>query len=281
MQHQLVAVVPLFLFRLLNRMTLITSWNVNSIKARLPIVVEWLKSFNPDVVFFQEIKCVKEAFPYSQFEDLGYNVEVEGQKSYNGVAILSKFPIEVELSSLPGDESDVQARYIEAFIKDFRIASIYLPNGNPTRTIEGYDHEKFTYKLSWMQRLIERTKRLLASEEAFILGGDYNLCPTDGDCYDPKAFEDDALCRSESRSKFREMLHLGLTDAIANFEPRPHQYTYWGYQGGAWNRDNGLRIDHFLLSPQAADRLKESGIDKIPRSKAKTSDHTPIWFIID
>lgn len=259
----------------------IATWNVNSIKARLPRVLEWLDESAPDIVLLQELKCVAEAFPSMEIEDKGYNVAVSGQKTYNGVAILSKSPIEVEHTALPGDETDEQARYLEALIGNVRVASIYLPNGNPTRNDDGTDHDKFLYKLAWMDRLIEHTQGLLKTEDIFVLGGDYNLCPTDGDCHDPSAFADDALCRPESRARYRALMNLGLTDADPALHPEPHRYSYWDYQAGAWARDNGLRIDHLLLSPQAADRLTETGIDKGPRDREKPSDHTPVWCTLN
>ena len=258
-------------------MTTIATWNVNSIKARLPRVVEWLATFSPDIVLLQEIKCVSEAFPAMEIEDLGYNVATAGQKTYNGVAILSKFPIEVDHTQLPGDENDEQARYIEAFTGGFRVSSIYLPNGNPTRDEDGNNSEKFLYKLGWMDRLNAHVKTLLKGDEAIVLGGDYNLAPADRDVYDPKALADEALCRSESRARFRTLMNMGLTDAIAVKLGVGSHYTYWDYQRGAWSKDNGLRIDHLLLSPQAADRLDGAGIDKEPRGKEKASDHTPVW----
>ena len=255
----------------------IATWNVNSIKARLPRVLEWLGEFQPDVALLQEIKCVDEDFPGLEIGDAGYNVATSGQKSYNGVAILSKRPIEVERRALPGDESDEQARYIEALIGDVRVASIYLPNGNPTRDDDGKDSDKYRYKLKWMERLRAHAGELLAMEDAFVLGGDYNICPTDGDVYDAAAFADDALCRQESRKRFRAIQHLGLTDAFRTFDGAPGRYSYWDYKAGAWQKDNGLLIDHLLLSPQAADRLKAAGIDRTPRGKEKASDHTPVW----
>ncbi len=257
-------------------MTTIATWNVNSIKARLPRALEWLSEANPDIVLLQELKCVSEAFPTEAIEELGYNVETSGQKTYNGVAILSKFPIEVDHRELPGDPEDEQARYIEAFTGDIRVASIYLPNGNPTRDEEGNDHPKFLYKLGWMDRLKTHMQSLLVGDEAIVFGGDYNICPTDLDCYDPVAFADDALCRPESRRRYREFLNLGLTSAIDATLGAGH-YSYWDYQRGAWPKDNGVRIDHLLLSPQAADRLEGAGIDKGPRGKEKASDHTPVW----
>jgi exodeoxyribonuclease-3 len=255
----------------------IATWNVNSVKARLPRVLEWLAEFQPDVALLQEIKCVDEAFPTLEIGDAGYNVATAGQKSYNGVAILSKHPIEVERTALPGDDDDEQARYIEAFIKDVRVASIYLPNGNPTRNEDGSDHDKFTYKLGWMDRLRQHAAQLLETEDAFVLGGDYNICPTDGDVYNPEGFADDALCRPESRGRFRAIVNLGLTNAFRVYDRTPGRYSYWDYQAGAWQKDNGLLIDHLLLSPQAADRLQGAGIDRTPRAKEKASDHTPVW----
>lgn len=262
-------------------MVKIATWNVNSIKARLPRVVEWLSEVAPDIVLLQELKCVAEAFPAMEIEELGYNVAVSGQKTYNGVAILSKSPIDVELYALPGDEDDDHARYIEAMIGDLRVASIYLPNGNPTRNDDGTDSDKFLYKLRWMERLVDHTRALLDHEDTFVLGGDYNLCPSDDDVYDPPAFVDDALCRPESRARYRTLMNLGLTEAFSTLHASAHRYSYWDYQRGAWPRDNGVRIDHLLLSPQAADRLHDAGIDKGPRAKEKASDHTPVWCTLD
>lgn len=252
----------------------IATWNVNSIKARLPRVLEWLREAAPDVALLQELKAETKAFPAPEIEDLGYGLAVAGQKTYNGVAVLSKHPLEDVVTRLPGDEGDVQARYVEALVAapaPVRVASIYLPNGNPVGS------DKFAYKLAWMARLRAHAARLLRREEAFVLGGDYNVAPTDDDVYDPVAWRGDALCRPESRSGFRALLNLGLTDAFRALHGEPHVYTYWDYQGGAWPKDWGLRIDHLLVSPQAADRLAASGIDKGPRGKAKASDHTPVW----
>lgn len=252
----------------------IATFNVNSIKARLPRVLAWVKAAKPDVALLQEIKCLDDAFPALEFEDMGYNVVVKGQKTYNGVAILSRFPLEDVVKELPGDETDDQARYIEAFVScaiPLRVATIYLPNGNPVES------EKYPYKLRWLERLRARAKDLLALEEVLVLGGDYNVAPTDDDVYDPESWGNDALCRPESRAAFRAILNLGFTDAYRALNPEPHEYTYWDYQGGAWNKDHGLRIDHLLLSPQAADRLEASGIDRKERGKDKASDHTPVW----
>lgn len=250
----------------------IATWNVNSIKARLPRVLDWLGSNQaPDVALLQETKVVDDGFPTLEIEDLGYNIAVHGQKSYNGVAILSKRPIEDVMRGLPGDDGDEQARYIEATIGTVRVASIYLPNGNPV------DSEKFPYKLAWMERLIARARELLEQEETFVYGGDYNVCPEDRDCYDPVGFANDALCRPESRSRFRQLVYLGLTEAYRALHPDLVSYSYWDYTGGAWQKDHGLRIDHLLLSPQAADRLTACDIDRTPRGKERPSDHTPVW----
>lgn len=259
----------------------IATWNVNSVKARLPRVLEWLAEFQPDIALLQELKCIDDAFPTLEIGDAGYNIATSGQKTYNGVAILSKHPIEVEHRALPGDESDEQARYIEALIGDLRVASIYLPNGNPTRDETGADSEKYRYKLAWMDRLRAHAEKLLETEDAFVLGGDYNICQTDGDVYNPEGFADDALCRPESRKRFRAIVNLGLTNAFRVFDQTPGRYSYWDYKAGAWQKDNGLLIDHLLLSPQAADRLKAAGIDRTPRGREKASDHTPVWCELD
>jgi exodeoxyribonuclease-3 len=259
----------------------IASWNVNSIKAHIGNVLAWLRAAKPDVVLMQEIKCTEEQFPRLEIEDLGYNLAIVGQRTYNGVAILSKHPLTMEMAALPGDDGDSHARYVEGVIEVprngtpghdiVRVASIYLPNGNPT------DSDKFPYKLAWMDRLRARAAELLALEEVLVLGGDYNVAPADIDVYDPEGWRGDALCRPESRSRFRALLHLGLTDAIRALHPEPRMYTFWDYQAGCWQRDEGLRIDHLLLSPQAADRLCGSGVDRGPRDREKPSDHTPAW----
>lgn len=249
----------------------IATWNVNSIKTRLPHLLSWLEAFSPDIVLLQEIKCVSESFPTIEVEDLGFNVAVHGQKTYNGVAILSRHPMEVEQVGLPGNVEDEQARYLEVFTGGIRAASIYLPNGNPT------DSDKFSYKLDWMNRLREHVMTLLPHEEALVLGGDYNVAPTDGDVFDPEGWADDALCHPRSRSQFRALMHLGLTDAFRALNTEIGRYSWWDYRAGAWNRDQGARIDHLLLSPQAADRLTGSGIDRNPRGWEKPSDHTPVW----
>lgn len=253
----------------------IATWNVNSIKARLPNVLEWLEEAKPDVALLQEIKTVDENFPVMEIEERGYNCAVHGQKSYNGVAILSKHPLSDITTGLPGDKDDDQARYVEAWVEagddSVRVASIYLPNGNPV------DTDKFPYKLKWMDRLAARAQDLLHVEEPVVLGGDYNVIPADGDCYDPGAWADDALFRPETRAKFRTLLNMGYTEAWRTLHNETHVYSFWDYQKGAWQKDNGIRIDHLLLSPQAADRLVACEIDKDPRGKTKASDHTPVW----
>jgi exodeoxyribonuclease-3 len=214
-----------------------------------------------------------EAFPRLEVESAGYNVAVHGQKTFNGVAILSKRPIEVR-TGLPGDESDVQARYIEATVTDgnsvIRVACIYLPNGNPVGT------EKYTYKLAWMDRLIAHSRDLMRLEEPLVLAGDYNVIPSPRDCHDPAAWANDALFLPQTREKFRTLLNLGFTDALRAVRDDAGLYTFWDYQAGAWQRNNGIRIDHLLLSPQAADRLKSVEIDKDMRAREKSSDHVPI-----
>jgi len=249
----------------------IATWNVNSIKARLPRLLEWLEAAQPDVVLLQELKVTDAAFPMQPIEDLGYNIATHGQKTYNGVAILSKRPIEDVRCGLPGDVNDEQARYIDAMVDTVRVASIYLPNGNPT------DSDKFLYKLAWMDRLIDHARDMLKYDEIMVLGGDYNVIPEDRDCYDPVAFADDALCLPESRARWRQLQYLGLTEAFRARHPEISAFSYWDYQGGAWQKDNGVRIDHLLLSPQAADQLGKVGIDRTPRGKERPSDHTPVW----
>lgn len=252
----------------------IATWNINGIKARLETVKTWLGSASPDIACFQEIKSVDEGFPAEIFEELGYNVAVHGQKGFNGVALLSKIPFDEVIRGLPGDDDDVQARYIEGVISVpsgvVRVANIYLPNGNPI------DSDKFPYKLSWMERLKARVKELLTFEEPFVVAGDYNVIPTPEDVYDPAAWVNDALFRPESRAHFQSLLNLGLTDAFRACHDEPHQFTFWDYQAGAWQKNHGLRIDHLLLSPQAADRLVSCDIDSEPRGWEKPSDHVPV-----
>jgi exodeoxyribonuclease-3 len=253
----------------------IATWNVNSIKARLENAVAWLKQENPDVVCLQELKCEDQAFPTATFEELGYNVITHGQKSYNGVAILSKQRPEDVRRGLDGEDDDVQARYIEAVIPGksgaVRVASIYLPNGNPPAT------DKFAYKLRWMDRLTAHAKKLLALEEPLVLAGDYNVIPTRLDAKNPDAWTGDALFQPESRAKFRTLVNLGFSDAIRQVHgDAPGLFTFWDYQAGAWQRNNGIRIDHLLLSPQAADLLADALIAREVRTQERPSDHVPV-----
>ena len=252
-------------------MVKIATWNVNSIRARLPRVLEWLESFRPDVALLQELKATDETFPRMEIEDLGYNIEIHGQKNFNGVAILSKNPIEDVSRGLPGNEADEQARYIEGFTAGVRVASIYLPNGNPA------PGEKFDYKIRWMECLCEHMRERLTLDEAIVFGGDYNIIPSDDDVHDAEAWAGDALCRPEARNRYRRMIYLGLTDAFRVIHSEPHRYSFWDYQGGAWQKDFGVRIDHLLLSPQATDLLEDCNIDREPRGRPKASDHTPVW----
>lgn len=256
----------------------IASWNVNSINARLETVLRWFEEAKPDVACLQEIKCVDEKFPAEALERLGYNVAVHGQKTYNGVALVSKTPLEDVRRGLPGDETDEQARYIEAVVSGptpVRVASIYLPNGNPAGT------EKFTYKLAWMERLNAHVRELLAYEEPLALMGDYNVIPEPRDAAHPENWVDDALFRPESHAAFRALKWLGLTEAFMAIDGAPESYTFWDYQAGAWQRNNGIRIDHALLSPQAADKLKSCVIHRDVRGWDKPSDHVPIVVDLD
>ena len=257
----------------------IATWNINGIKARIDTLQEWLKQTEPDVAVLQEIKSVDENFPNEVFEDLGYNVETHGQKSFNGVAILSKRPLEDVSRGLPGDDSDEQARWIEATISGddgtVRLSGLYLPNGNPA------PGPKYDYKLAWMERLQARASELLALEEPVILLGDYNVIPQPEDAARPEVWTDDALYRPETRAAFRRLMAQGWTDGIRAFAPSGERFTFWDYQAGAWQKNNGIRIDHLLMSPEAAINLKGCVIDKHTRGWEKPSDHVPIWIDYD
>jgi exodeoxyribonuclease III len=249
----------------------IATWNVNSIKARLPHLIAWLRDAAQDVLLLQETKVADEAFPALEIGDLGYNMAAVGQKAYNGVAVLSKRPIEILARALPGRPEDGQARYLEVFTGGLRLVSLYAPNGNPIGT------EKFALKLDWLHRLYHRTRELLESEDTFVLGGDFNVAPEDLDVYDPVGWRNDALCRPESRAGLRKLLYLGLTDALRALAPDVRRYTWWDYRAGAFSSDHGLRIDHLLLSPRAADRLIAVDVDRTPRGWNRASDHAPVW----
>jgi exodeoxyribonuclease III len=257
----------------------IATWNVNSIRQRLDNMVAWLKERGPDIVCLQEIKCVNEAFPREAFESLGYNVAVHGQKAFNGVALLSKLPFDEVAPGLIGDKDDVQARFLEALVSTkagvLRVVSLYLPNGNPPNT------DKYTYKLKWMDRLIAFSRERLKLEEPMLLAGDFNVIPTAADARRPEAWTNDALFLPPTREKFRALINLGLTDAIRAASDARDLYTFWDYQAGSWAKDDGIRIDHLLLSPHAADRLVDAGIDRHVRSWDKPSDHVPVYVDLD
>jgi exodeoxyribonuclease-3 len=252
----------------------IASFNVNGIRSRLPRLIEWLDEAAPDVVCLQELKCDDDSFPLKEIAAAGYGAIWHGQKGFNGVAILAKGADPIERRrGLPGDPDDTHSRYLEAEVADVVIGCLYLPNGNPQ------PGPKFDYKLAWMERLIAHGEELLAAERPTILTGDYNVIPTDEDTFSVRAMAHDALMQPESRSAFRRLLHQGWTDAIRARHPTGRLYTFWDYQAGAWARDAGFRIDHLLLSPQLADRLRDAGVDKEARGREKSSDHTPVWAI--
>lgn len=252
----------------------IATFNINGIKARIDALTDWLSEARPDVALLQEIKSTDETFPRGHFEDMGYTVETHGQKSFNGVAILSRLPLEDVTRGLPGDDADEQARWIEATVigdTAIRLCGLYLPNGNP---VPG---PKYDYKLAWMARLHARAQALLASEEPVLMAGDYNIIPQDQDAARPEAWAKDALALPDSRAAFRRILNLGFTEAFRATTAGPAHYSFWDYQAGAWNRNDGIRIDHFLLSPQCADLLLDCRIDKEIRGREKPSDHVPVW----
>jgi exodeoxyribonuclease-3 len=256
----------------------IATFNINGIKARIEALPAWLTAAQPDVVCLQEIKSVDEAFPREVFETLGYRVETHGQKSFNGVAILSKLPLEDVRRGLAGDETDAQARWIEATVigrRAVRVCGLYLPNGNPA------PGPKYDYKLAWMERMRTRVTDLLATEEPLVFCGDYNVIPQAIDAAKPEQWTTDALYLPQSREAFRRLLNLGLTDAFRARNSAAGQYSFWDYQAGAWERNNGIRIDHHLLSAQAADLLRDVQIDKQVRAGDKPSDHVPVWIELD
>ncbi len=257
----------------------IATFNINGIKARTQALLDWLAEAQPDVACLQEIKSVDEAFPREPFEALGYHIETHGMKAFNGVAILSKLPLEDVTRRLPGDDGDEQARWIEATVmgpkRPVRVCGLYLPNGNPT------PGPKYEYKLAWMDRMLTRTRTLLGDEQPLVLCGDYNIIPQAEDAANPQNWLTDALYLPASRAAYQRLLNLGLTDAIRAQNPAPGTYTFWDFQAGAWERNNGIRIDHLLLSPQAADLLQGCGIDKAVRGRDRPSDHVPVWIDLD
>ena len=257
----------------------IATWNINGIKARHDVLIKWLEEAKPDIVCLQEIKSMDEKFFGEAIEALGYNVETHGQKGFNGVALLSKLPFDEVNRGLPmlgDDEVDPQARFIEGMFSvksgSISVTSLYLPNGNPV------DTEKFPYKLSWMDRLLDWTQNRLKSEEAFILAGDYNVIPEPKDCHDPVGWQGDALFREESISRFRALLNLGMSEALRSTTDDAGIYTFWDYQAGAWPRNHGIRIDHLLMSPEAAPLLNGVEVDTYVRDWEKPSDHVPVWI---
>ncbi|SDE38591.1 exodeoxyribonuclease III [Rhodobacter capsulatus] len=256
----------------------IATFNINGIKARAEALPAWLRAAEPDVVLLQEIKSTDEAFPHEVLDSTGYTVHTHGQKGFNGVAILSRLPLEDVTRGLPGDDSDDQARWIEATVigaRAVRVCGLYLPNGNPA------PGPKYDYKLAWMARMQARVETLLRSEEPLVFAGDYNVIPQDEDAAKPDSWRADALALPETRAAFRRIVNLGVTDAFRARVPGPGQYSFWDYQAGAWQKNNGIRIDHLLLSPQAADLLRDAGIDKEVRAGEKPSDHVPVWIDLD
>jgi exodeoxyribonuclease-3 len=254
----------------------IATWNVNSVRARREHLLDVLAAKDaPDILLLQELKTEAAGFPSEALREAGWHALVEGQKSYNGVAILAREPPRERLRSLPGEAADAQARYLEAEIGDLVVACVYCPNGNPVGT------DKFAYKLAWMERLAAHARTLLDTERPVVIGGDWNICPTGADVWDERAMADDALCQPESRAAWRRLLWQGWTDAWRALNPLPARgYTYWDYQAGAWPRDHGLRIDALLLSPPAAERLADAGVDRTPRGRDSPSDHTPAWCVL-
>ncbi|MDB5708603.1 MAG: exodeoxyribonuclease [Sphingomonas bacterium] len=250
----------------------IVSYNVNGIKARLPRLLEYLAEQQPDVVCLQELKSSDETFPEADIRAAGYGAVWHGQKGFNGVAVLAKGVDPVERQrGLAGEIEDEHSRYLEAEVNGVVIASIYLPNGNPQ------PGPKFDYKLRWMARLADHARALLTEERPVVLAGDYNVIPNDDDTFSVRAMQDDALMQPESRAAYRSLVAQGWTDALRTRHPKGGVWTFWDYQAGAWQRDAGFRIDHLLLSPQAADRLRDAGVDKDYRGREKASDHAPTW----
>lgn len=257
----------------------IVTYNINGIKARIETLLTWLQEASPDVVAVQEIKSVDENFPREQIEELGYRVETHGQKSFNGVAILSKLPLEDVTRGLPGDDSDEQARWIEATVigdkTAVRLCALYLPNGNPA------PGPKYDYKLAWMERMERHAAQMLKNEMPLVMAGDYNIIPQDEDAARPQVWQKDALALPQSRAAFRRILDLGFTEAFRARTFGGGHYSFWDYQAGAWNKNDGIRIDHFLLSPEAADLLTDCRIESEARGKEKPSDHVPVWLTLD
>ena len=253
----------------------IATWNVNSINARLKAALDWATSAKPDILLLQELKCVEEKFPFEPFEELGYNIAVCGQKSYNGVAILSKFPLDEINKTLPGEESDEQARYIEAFTyiddKVLKVASVYVPNGTEV------DSDRFAYKLRYFDRLKAHSEQLTREETPFIIGGDFNVAPLPIDVYSPETLKGTICYHPKEQEHYRSLIYTGLTELYRAFHPEDQQFTWWDYRGGGYKSGKGMRIDFLLASPQAADYCTACDVDEQPRGLEKASDHTPVW----
>jgi exodeoxyribonuclease-3 len=251
----------------------IATYNVNSVNARLPVLLRWLKESQPDVVCLQELKAPQEKFPEAELLHVGYKALWHGQKSWNGVAILSRIGDVTEVCrALPGDSEDLHSRYLEATVNGITIGCLYLPNGNPA------PGPKFDYKLAWLKRLGAHAAGLLKSKQPVVLTGDYNVIPTEADVYKPESWVDDALFRPESRAAFKAIVDQGWTDAVRKLHPNETIYTFWDYFRNAYGRNAGLRIDHFLLSPDLDKKLKAAGVDKHVRGWEKSSDHAPVWI---
>lgn len=263
----------------------IVTWNINGVRARIGNLTHWLTESAPDIVCLQEIKCADDQFPRAEVEALGYNVETNGQKGFNGVALLSKLPFDEVNRGLPGDDADEHARFIEGVFSvtgphdkktSLRVVSLYLPNGNPIT-----DEVKFPYKLSWMARLERWAAERLRLEEALVLAGDYNVIPEAQDARFPENWVNDALFQPQTRQAFRRLLNLGFTEAVRATTDDPGVYTFWDYQAGAWQKNNGIRIDHLLLSPEAANLLRSASVEKHVRAWEKPSDHVPVAINLD
>jgi exodeoxyribonuclease III len=257
----------------------IATYNINGIRARFETVTAWLQAETPDVALLQETKIQDKDFPVAEIEALGYRVHIHGQKSFNGVALLSRLPVEDVVAGLPGDDSDEQARWIEGTVigdrRAVRVCGLYLPNGNPA------PGPKYDYKLAWMDRLRARAADLIAAEEPALMAGDYNVIPEPADAARPQDWVLDALHLPTTRAAFRRILNLGFTEAFRTLNPAPGHYSFWDFQRGSWERNDGIRIDHHLLTPEAADLLQGAWIDKAARGKDKPSDHVPVWIELD
>ena len=258
----------------------IATFNVNSIKKRLPAVRDWLVQHQPDHLVLQELKCQTEAFPLEAITELGYHAHVKGEKAYNGVAILSKSAAILRCDHLPGDANDQQSRYLEIEQNGMILAGLYLPNGNPVHDDNGDESIKFRYKLQWLDRLIAHAEILLSEEKPVVITGDFNVIPHEIDVYNADAWQGDALYHPKVHKRFKQLQHLGFWDAWRTLHPKKRRYSFWDYQRGRWQKGEGIRIDHLMLSPLAAERLEAAEIDPTPRGKAEPSDHTPVWCVL-